>query len=96
MTSRVLTHAVRNQHGPSADRTRRRGLRLVAAVMISGLASTACSSAASLGIEEFILSGYPQEAYWFGEGVLPVLRARGLVGGPADAAASPQPLRVSA
>jgi alkanesulfonate monooxygenase len=42
-----------------------------------------------LGFEEFILSGYPhlEEAYWFGEGVLPLLRARGLVedagGGPA-------------
>jgi alkanesulfonate monooxygenase len=34
---------------------------------------------ASLGIEEFILSGYPhlEEAYWFGEGVLPELRRRG-------------------
>ncbi|GAA2096418.1 LLM class flavin-dependent oxidoreductase [Streptomyces albiaxialis] len=33
-----------------------------------------------LGIEEFVLSGYPhlEEAYWFGEGVLPRLRARGL------------------
>ena len=33
-----------------------------------------------LGISEFILSGYPhlEEAYWFGEGVLPVLRQRGL------------------
>jgi alkanesulfonate monooxygenase len=32
---------------------------------------------ASLGIEEFILSGYPhlEEAYWFGEGVLPRLGA---------------------
>jgi alkanesulfonate monooxygenase len=35
---------------------------------------------ASLGISEFILSGYPhlEEAYWFGEGVLPILRQRGL------------------
>jgi alkanesulfonate monooxygenase len=35
---------------------------------------------ASLGISEFILSGYPhlEEAYWFGEGVLPELRRRGL------------------
>ncbi|MEU8340993.1 LLM class flavin-dependent oxidoreductase [Spirillospora sp. NPDC048832] len=35
---------------------------------------------ASLGIEEFILSGYPhiEEAYWFGEGVLPELRRRGV------------------
>jgi hypothetical protein len=33
-----------------------------------------------LGLSEFILSGYPhlEEAYWFGEGVLPILRARGL------------------
>ncbi|KWX02149.1 LLM class flavin-dependent oxidoreductase [Carbonactinospora thermoautotrophica] len=35
---------------------------------------------ANLGISEFILSGYPhlEEAYWFGEGVLPILRERGL------------------
>ncbi|MGP3988884.1 LLM class flavin-dependent oxidoreductase [Streptomyces sp. 3N207] len=34
----------------------------------------------SVGIEEFVLSGYPhlEEAYWFGEGVLPLLRRRGL------------------
>ncbi|MFE0676960.1 LLM class flavin-dependent oxidoreductase [Streptomyces sp. NPDC058867] len=33
-----------------------------------------------LGIDEFVLSGYPhlEEAYWFGEGVLPRLAARGL------------------
>ncbi|MER6978006.1 LLM class flavin-dependent oxidoreductase [Streptomyces carpinensis] len=33
-----------------------------------------------LGIEEFVLSGYPhlEEAYWFGEGVLPRLQAQGL------------------
>jgi len=41
---------------------------------------------ASLGIDEFIFSGYPhlEEAYWFGEGVLPELRRRGLTGIPAD------------
>lgn len=35
----------------------------------------------SLGIDEFILSGYPhlEEAYWFGEGVRPELRRRGLL-----------------
>ena len=35
---------------------------------------------AALGIEEFVLSGYPhlEEAYWFGEGVLPRLAAQGL------------------
>jgi alkanesulfonate monooxygenase len=32
-----------------------------------------------LGFDAFILSGYPhlEEAYWFGEGVMPVLRERG-------------------
>jgi alkanesulfonate monooxygenase len=41
---------------------------------------------ASLGIEEFILSGYPhlEEAYWFGEGVLPELRRRGQIKVPTD------------
>ena len=40
---------------------------------------------ARLGLSEFILSGYPhlEEAYWFGEGVLPILRARGLWQHPA-------------
>ncbi|WP_330255278.1 LLM class flavin-dependent oxidoreductase [Nocardia sp. NBC_00565] len=34
---------------------------------------------ADLGITHFILSGYPhiEEAYWFGEGVLPILERRG-------------------
>lgn len=34
---------------------------------------------AELGIEEFILSGYPhlEELYWFGEGVVPLLEASG-------------------
>ncbi|MFZ9042314.1 MAG: LLM class flavin-dependent oxidoreductase [Ilumatobacteraceae bacterium] len=42
-----------------------------------------------VGFDAFILSGYPhlEEAYWFGEGVMPILRRRGLVpdDGPADA-----------
>jgi len=35
---------------------------------------------AALGIQEFVLSGYPhlEELYWFGEGVLPLLERRGL------------------
>ena len=35
-----------------------------------------------LGIDEFILSGYPhvEEAYWFAEGVMPLLRGKGLHG----------------
>ena len=34
---------------------------------------------ADLGIDEFVLSGYPhlEAAYWFGEGVLPILAERG-------------------
>ena len=52
---------------------------------------------AALGISEFILSGYPhlEEAYWFGEGVLPILRQRGRWQHPApergDAAVSTTP-----
>ena len=46
-----------------------------------------------LGIDEFILSGYPhvEEAYWFAEGVMPVLRAKGIYqtdGQPSRLAAS--------
>ncbi len=39
----------------------------------------------ALGVDHFILSGHPhlEEAYWFGEGVTPILRSRGLL----DAAA---------
>ncbi|GGM47122.1 alkanesulfonate monooxygenase [Longimycelium tulufanense] len=45
-----------------------------------------------LGIDEFILSGYPhlEEAYWFGEGVRPELARRGLLD------ENPATLRVSA
>lgn len=44
----------------------------------------------SLGFDEFILSGYPhlEEAFWFGEGVMPVLRERGLLAPLEKAAAS--------
>lgn len=37
---------------------------------------------AAVGIDEFVLSGYPhvEELYWFGEGVLPLLADRGLFG----------------
>jgi len=40
---------------------------------------------AALGISEFILSGYPhlEEAYWFGEGVLPEIRRREAAAGQA-------------
>ncbi|MEU6129390.1 LLM class flavin-dependent oxidoreductase [Saccharopolyspora sp. NPDC047091] len=35
---------------------------------------------AALGLDEFVLSGHPhlEEAYWFGEGVLPILERKGL------------------
>jgi alkanesulfonate monooxygenase len=53
---------------------------------------------ASLGITEFILSGYPhlEEAYWFGEGVLPLLRRRGLLAAvpPTPKAVPPTPKAV--
>jgi alkanesulfonate monooxygenase len=47
----------------------------------------------ALGIEEFVLSGYPhlEEAYWFGEGVLPRLASRGLWTHPAHPAGVPHP-----
>ena len=42
----------------------------------------------SVGISEFVLSGYPhlEESYWFGEGVLPELARRGLWSHPAPVA----------
>lgn len=45
----------------------------------------------ALGIDEFILSGYPhlEEAYWFGEGVLPRLAAQGLWRHPAGSKDTP-------
>ncbi|WP_411084334.1 LLM class flavin-dependent oxidoreductase [Streptomyces sp. cmx-18-6] len=49
----------------------------------------------ALGIDEFVLSGYPhlEEAYWFGEGVLPRLAEAGLwthPAGPVGAGGSPE------
>ncbi|MFE6550507.1 LLM class flavin-dependent oxidoreductase [Streptomyces sp. NPDC057746] len=45
-----------------------------------------------VGIEEFVLSGYPhlEEAYWFGEGVLPRLRAQGVWSHPLHPAEGPR------
>ncbi|MDX3196023.1 LLM class flavin-dependent oxidoreductase [Streptomyces sp. MN03-5084-2B] len=44
----------------------------------------------SIGVTEFVLSGYPhlEEAYWFGDGVRPELARRGLL---ADVPALPRP-----
>ncbi|MFF5898594.1 LLM class flavin-dependent oxidoreductase [Streptomyces argenteolus] len=49
-----------------------------------------------LGIDEFVLSGYPhlEEAYWFGEGVLPRLAACGLWAHP-DAPAGSGPVEAA-
>ncbi|MFD0004105.1 LLM class flavin-dependent oxidoreductase [Streptomyces sp. NPDC127178] len=46
-----------------------------------------------LGIDEFVLSGYPhlEEAYAFGEGVLPRLEAQGLWSHPFRSATAPRP-----
>ncbi|WP_197381659.1 LLM class flavin-dependent oxidoreductase [Mycolicibacterium mengxianglii] len=47
---------------------------------------------AEIGIDEFIFSGYPhlEELYWFGEGVVPILRERGLFdGGQATSSSAP-------
>lgn len=43
------------------------------------------------GFEEFILSGYPhlEEAQWVGEGVMPMLRQRGLLAPTADTSGAP-------
>jgi alkanesulfonate monooxygenase len=46
----------------------------------------------SVGIDEFVLSAYPhlEGAYWFGEGVLPILAGRGLWEHPHPTAVSAQ------
>ncbi|MDN0196577.1 LLM class flavin-dependent oxidoreductase [Streptomyces sp. S.PNR 29] len=45
----------------------------------------------ALGVEHFVLSGYPhlEEAYWFGEGVIPELASRGLLETTAAAGGAP-------
>ncbi|GAA4203563.1 LLM class flavin-dependent oxidoreductase [Streptosporangium oxazolinicum] len=50
---------------------------------------------ARLGITEFVMSGHPhvEEAYWFGEGVLPILHRRGVWEHP-DAAPAHEPASI--
>ena len=50
---------------------------------------------AELGLEHFILSGYPhlEEAYIFGEGVRPILAQRGLLGDADESARAKEPVR---
>jgi alkanesulfonate monooxygenase len=52
---------------------------------------------AELGIDHFILSGYPhlEEAYIFGEGVRPILARRGLLGDGADVIKPSGPVRTA-
>ncbi|MFF3754174.1 LLM class flavin-dependent oxidoreductase [Streptomyces sp. NPDC002018] len=49
-----------------------------------------------LGIDEFIMSGHPhvEEAYWFGEGVLPLLADQGLWHHPGSSEARPDSAQV--
>jgi alkanesulfonate monooxygenase len=49
-----------------------------------------------LGVDEFVLSGHPhlEEAYWFGEGVLPLLRRAGIWQPPAGDADPPTPAAI--
>ncbi len=82
---------MRELHGGSTDRLKI-GPNLWAGVgLVRGGAGTALVGSheevadrlveyANLGISHFILSGYPhlEEAYWFGEGVLPILERRRL------------------
>ncbi|MFJ7784248.1 LLM class flavin-dependent oxidoreductase [Streptomyces albidoflavus] len=51
----------------------------------------------ALGVDHFILSGYPhlEEAYWFGEGVMPELAARGLFERPGKGGLGGAPLLVA-
>ena len=71
--------------------------RLLLNVVTGGEVADRIEEYAALGVSEFILSGYPhlEEAYWFGEGVLPILRQRGRWQHPApepgDAAVSMTP-----
>lgn len=53
---------------------------------------------AEIGIDEFIFSGYPhlEELYWFGEGVVPILRQRGLFSGGVSGPAASIPFVGSA
>ena len=57
---------------------------------------TGSTSTTRSGIDEFILSGYPhlEEAYWFGEGVLPELARRGLWNPPDGHVAETGPVSV--
>jgi alkanesulfonate monooxygenase len=52
---------------------------------------------AELGLDHFILSGYPhlEEAYIFGEGVRPILARQGLLGADAEQVRPPGPARTA-
>lgn len=52
---------------------------------------------AELGINHFILSGYPhlEEAYWFGEGVLPILERRNVWSHPHPRSGASAPVEIA-
>ena len=88
---------MRALHGGSATHTDAHGLEIHPGLwagvgLVRGGAGTALVGSheevasligeyVALGIDEFVLSGYPhvEEAYWFAEGVKPVLRQQGLL-----------------
>ena len=54
--------------------------RVLADLSLCGLPESLLPDYHDVGIDEFVLSGYPhlEEAWWMGEGVLPILQRRGL------------------
>ncbi|MFI6512005.1 LLM class flavin-dependent oxidoreductase [Streptosporangium sp. NPDC050855] len=62
---------------------------LVTPTLAAQMGATFQRHSGGRGITEFVMSGHPhvEEAYWFGEGVLPILRGRGLWEHPAAAGA---------
>ena len=74
-------HATRSRSSPERVGRHRPGARRRGTALVGCYEEVADRIAEyhELGFDEFILSGYPhlEEAYWFGEGVMPVLRSRG-------------------
>ena len=65
---------------PALSRFRERYPRLMVDLRLGDGFADLIEEYAAVGVDELVMSGYPhvEEAYWFAEGVLPVLRRRGL------------------